>query len=401
MDPHEFRVINTRLSYCCSPVTLLFDPKYRLFFFFFFRRKGFFCSAMWESNFKYPHSQSTICLKDYHQLTSTDMASSSPVPRSQSRASCFTATTYHSFQDVEMRESEYQSQSTCISTATGLGPVHMNGEAVRRSRPARRDDLDKHPAAFTMVRQDSGYESGAATRTSSSTKRHRNSSKQSSSSPSRSDRASKRPGLRRSGASNPVSHTPGRSSLTMNRPTFLTPQQQQNLNRKNSYFQFPAPENLEQEQDQSSRPSVDLAPVILKVNTANLNTETNQSPDTSAARHRAWSNSPVSPFAVPPPTTHYWTSDRTRQLEYAAIDAASKGVRGWIMRNMVPDCFVPRDTRRAGFEDDGGSVRRYRIDLEIECPEDSVPPSPVGEKLTGFRARGAKRSWWSRLRGCT
>ncbi|KAJ4417138.1 hypothetical protein N0V82_006338 [Gnomoniopsis sp. IMI 355080] len=252
-----------------------------------------------------------------------------------------------------------------------------------------------------MVRQDSGYESGTPTRTSGSVKRHRTSSKQPSSSPSRSAKAAKRPGLRRSAASNPVSHMPGRSSLTMNRPTFLTPQQQENLSRKNSYFQFPTPENLEQEQDQSARPSVDLAPVILKVNTANLNTNANESPDPAVSRNRAWSNSPVTPFAVPPPTTHYWTSDRTRQLEYAAIDAASKGVRGWIMRNVVPDCFVPRNTRRAGFDDDGGSVRRYRIDLEIECPGESVPPSPVGEKLTGFRARGAKRSWWSTLRGCT
>lgn len=330
------------------------------------------------------------------------MASGSPVPRSHSRASCFTTTTYHSFQDIELRDSESHPESTGTSTATGLGTLNMEGDAVRRSRPSRRDDGEKCPAAFKMVRQDSGYESGApASRTSSSTKRRRTSSKQPSSSPSRSDRAPKRPGLRRSGASNPVSHMPGRSSLTIQRPTFLTPQQQQNLNRKNSYFQFPAPENLEEEQDQPTRPSVDLAPVILKVNTANLNTDNHQAPDPPTARHRAWSNSPVSPFVVPPPTTHYWTSDRTRQLEYAAIDAASKGVRGWIMRNVVPDCFVPRNTRRAGFEDDGGSVRRYRIDLEIECPEDSVPPSPVGEKLTGFRARGVSKSWWSKIRGCT
>lgn len=173
--------------------------------------------------------------------------------------------------------------------------------------------------------------------------------------------------------------------------------------RKNSYFQFPAPE-IEQEDDQAPRPSVDLAPVILKVNTANLNPESDQAPDTSppSTTHRAWSSFSVSPSGVPPPTTtHYWTSDRTRQLEYAAIDAASKGVRGWIMRNVVPDCLVPRNNRRAGFEDDGGSVRRYRIELEVECPEDSVPPSPVGEQLKGFRARGAKTSWWARLKGCT
>ncbi|PSR84044.1 hypothetical protein BD289DRAFT_334920, partial [Coniella lustricola] len=69
---------------------------------------------------------------------------------------------------------------------------------------------------------------------------------------------------------------------------------------------------------------------------------------------------------VPPQTTHYWTSDRTRRLEYAAIDAASRGVRGWIMRNVVPDCFVPKDARRVCFDDDSGSVRRYRLDLEVE-----------------------------------
>lgn len=329
------------------------------------------------------------------------MASSSPVPRSHSRASCFTTTTYHSFQDIELRDSEPRPEPNYTSIATGSEPFNKDGDTVSRSRPAWRDDVDKRPDAFKMVRQDSGYESGTTPRTSSSVKRHRTSSKKPSSSPSRSDKTPKRPGLRRSGASHPVSHMPGRSSLTMSRPTFLTPQQQQNLNRKNSYFQFPTLENLDQDQDHSTRPSVDLAPVILKVNTANLNSENNQSPDPSTSRHRAWSNSPVSPFAVPPPTTHYWTSDRTRQLEYAAIDAASKGVRGWIMRNMVPDCFVPRNARRAGFDDDGGSVRRYRIDLEIECPEDSVPPSPVGEKLTGFRARGAKKSWWAKLRGCT
>ena len=66
-----------------------------------------------------------------------------------------------------------------------------------------------------------------------------------------------------------------------------------------------------------------------------------------------------------PQTTYYWTSDRTRRLEYAAIDAASRGVKGWMMRHM-PDCFVPKEQRRVGFDDDTGSVRRYRLDLETE-----------------------------------
>lgn len=196
----------------------------------------------------------------------------------------------------------------------------------------------------------------------------------------------------------------------MARPASLSPLQQQNLNRKHSYFQFPSPDNLEGQDHQSSsssaRPSVDLAPVILKVNTANANSATDEHPaDPGFApdhdqQQGYFPSSPGSPFAVPPQTTHYWTSDRTRRLEYAAIDAASRGVRGWVMRHVVPECFVSRESRRLGFDDDGGSVRRYRLDLEIECPEDAVPPSPVGEKPRGFRARGSRPGWWARLRGC-
>lgn len=34
------------------------------------------------------------------------------------------------------------------------------------------------------------------------------------------------------------------------------------------------------------------------------------------------------------------------------------------MRNMVPECFVPKTERRVAFDDDTGSVRRYRLELE-------------------------------------
>jgi hypothetical protein len=74
---------------------------------------------------------------------------------------------------------------------------------------------------------------------------------------------------------------------------------------------------------------------------------------------------------LPPQTTHYWTSDQTRRLEYAAIDAASKGVKGWIRRNLIPDCFAGKD-RHVAFDDDTGSVRRYRLDLEDEQDEKSA-----------------------------
>jgi hypothetical protein len=99
------------------------------------------------------------------------------------------------------------------------------------------------------------------------------------------------------------------------------------------------------------------------------------------SRYPQRSESPVYP--LPPQTTHYWTSDRTRRLEYAAIDAASKGVRGWVMRHVVPDCFVPQSKRRVGFEDDRGSVVRYRLELDTE---DSM------EKADPVRAKGW-RGW--------
>ena len=73
----------------------------------------------------------------------------------------------------------------------------------------------------------------------------------------------------------------------------------------------------------------------------------------------------TTPSPTPPPqTTHYWTSDRTRRLEYAAIDAASRGVKGWIRRHLLPGCIAPKEDKHLAFDDDTGSVRRYRLELE-------------------------------------
>lgn len=68
----------------------------------------------------------------------------------------------------------------------------------------------------------------------------------------------------------------------------------------------------------------------------------------------------------PPATTHYWTSDNTRKLEYAAIDAASQGIKGWVLKYVVPSCFVPKQNKHLGFDDDTGSVRRYRLELDCD-----------------------------------
>jgi len=84
---------------------------------------------------------------------------------------------------------------------------------------------------------------------------------------------------------------------------------------------------------------------------------------------------PMSPAAqpLPPPATvHYWTSEENRRLEYAAIDAASRGVRGLVTK-ILPDCVLPCEYRRPRFhskeedaDSDAGSVRRYRLNLPEE-----------------------------------
>ncbi|KAH8201457.1 hypothetical protein TruAng_004381 [Truncatella angustata] len=84
-------------------------------------------------------------------------------------------------------------------------------------------------------------------------------------------------------------------------------------------------------------------------------------------------------YPPPPQTTHYWTSDHTRRLEYAAIDNASQGVKGWILKYIVPDCFVPKQNRRLGFDDDDGSVRRYR--LELDCDDHTEKGCKKGKKM--------------------
>lgn len=92
--------------------------------------------------------------------------------------------------------------------------------------------------------------------------------------------------------------------------------------------------------------------------------------------------------APPPASTVYWTSEETRRLEYAAIDAASKGVKGLVAR-LIPACFVSEQRRRTKFseEDQGsdcGSVRRYRL-----CMDEQEEKEEKGERE---REREGKRA---------
>ncbi len=214
------------------------------------------------------------------------------------------------------------------------------------------------PSSLEMRRQDSGYAS-MSSREPPSTGRRRRSSTTSS---------RNRPSTQRAPHSGTVTRLPHTSKIG-NRPQLLS---RSNLvtvapsvygypdssspysspvNAPVSYFHFPPP-RLHMPDDSSA---------IQGADEPGFEQQQQQQQDGGFFDENA-----VAPYHLPPQTTHYWTSDRTRRLEYAAIDAASRGFKGWMMRHMVPDCFVPKGKRRVTFDDDTGSVRRYRIALESE-----------------------------------
>ncbi|KAI1408674.1 hypothetical protein F5Y13DRAFT_106944 [Hypoxylon sp. FL1857] len=188
---------------------------------------------------------------------------------------------------------------------------------VEKPAPPRKEDTFEFKP---ILRHDSGYESiHPKTRSIASQSSQRRDSTMSTSSSQTRPRT--RPSIRRATKSTPNPHLkrlsvqPLHSSHSQQPPT--------------TYYYFPPPESLsgsfgEGEDTEDAEPS----------------------------------------YPPPPQTTHYWTSDHTRRLEYAAIDAASRGVKGWFMKHVVPDCFVPKASRRVGFDDDSGSVRRYRLELD-------------------------------------
>ncbi|KAG9256888.1 uncharacterized protein F5Z01DRAFT_491724 [Emericellopsis atlantica] len=232
-------------------------------------------------------------------------------------------TTYHSFHDIEL----YEPASPPRKTA----PAMQEFEVDRSTS----SEEDRSPAKFQMKRQDSGYESygpGTSPRTSVSYGRpspppRRPTSTSVRTSTSIVPHPRTRPTTRRS--TNKSYHQPNSSSVHIVRPREPAPQ-------PSSYFHFPPPD-----------PFAD-----------------------ALVEHEV---SPPSPTSPPPQTTHYWTSDQTRRLEYAAIDAASRGVKGWCRRNLIPDCLTAKAERHLSFDDDTGSVRRYRLELEEEDAKSVAP----------------------------
>lgn len=93
-----------------------------------------------------------------------------------------------------------------------------------------------------------------------------------------------------------------------------------------------------------------------------------------------------------PATTIDWTLPSTRQKEYAEIDRKCSGIRG-LWRKLAPS-WCQRDKERGfwdekrGDDGDGGSVRRYRIDLDGETTAAGDKESSVGK-----RERGKWRLW--------
>ncbi|KAL1835864.1 hypothetical protein VTJ49DRAFT_5965 [Mycothermus thermophilus] len=274
-------------------------------------------------------------------------------------------TTYHSFQeDSDIHEpqvpSSQQQPSVCPRPASAI------------------PEEEPRPSATEMRRQDSGYESMAPRNSTSS--HHQKSASESSPSLSSSTRKRRtRPAAKRSSYSGPVAYRPRnyphRTSVS---PPPGSPSLSTQSHQPVTYFHFPHFTSSDPALVEPEPPS----PVGGLHDTKDFATA-------SVFTLQPRSESPAYP--LPPQTTHYWTSDSTRRLEYAAIDAASKGVKGWVIRHVLPDCFIPESKRRVGFEDDRGSVVRYRLSLEAD--ESTAP-----EKNQSGRPAKGWRAWWLKRR---
>ncbi|KAK4220732.1 hypothetical protein QBC38DRAFT_167377 [Podospora fimiseda] len=251
----------------------------------------------------------------------------SSIDRPDSRVSMARSdTTYHSFQDLEVPEPEATPESLTLNKTT-----HPKATTVSLppTIPMAKTEL---PISREMRRQDSGYESIVPRKESPPPHDRRTSSTSLASSATRPKRA--RPTIQRSSRSRN-----GRRSMSPSRAYQPRPSLSQ---EPETYFHFPQPRFTEENE--------------LGINEHN--------PRDFASSQTYSSKAEDASYPLPPQTTHYWTSDQTRRQEYAAIDAASKGVRGWVMRHVVPECFVPPSKRHIGFEDDKGSVIRYRLSLD-------------------------------------
>ncbi len=291
----------------------------------------------------------------------------------QTRSFTSCTTVYHSFNDVELFEPAsppQRRQSAASSSSSRHGATSYGQGQSSAHRPSSQDNRDSPSSRHQMKRQDSGYESHVSTpRASLSPTGSRPVARRTSTSAM--STATSKPRCRATARRFVNCHNPPRT--LPQRPTSLyivrSPASHASTStaattslEMSSYVHFPSPDSADAEHGGAVVP---------------LSGEVQHPP--------------------PPQTTHYWTSDRTRRLEYAAIDAASQGFKGWVKRNILPDCFFAKDDGHIAFDDDTGSVRRYRLELE-----DDPPPLPGLEKkqtmLTSAVPRRV-RTWpfWSSI----
>jgi hypothetical protein len=239
--------------------------------------------------------------------------------------------------------SSLDSEAVTFHSARAASQVDMSPDnPTSRSRTQARMDA----AAVAMSRIDSGYDSGG-----NPTKERRSTSTSTSSSRSRRTGGTRSPRIPAS--SRPIARGSSKSSTSTSgvrrsgRPAlqsrYSTPRHSTTQPPASyTFFQFPSLA--------SESPSIPGGTSL---------------PPPQLEPQLAASQTP------PPATISYFLLPETRRLEYAAIDAASRGVRGFLVR-IIPDCILPAKFRRRKFHDpeaeesDCGSVRRYRLRLEGE-----------------------------------
>lgn len=261
------------------------------------------------------------------------------------------AATFHSAQAHQspMELSRFDSPrptSPFASTTRPLSPHKMAPSPTPLSQPQQNSiniPISPKLESMAMNRQDSGFAEGRA-----STSSRRTSTSSSRRPVRRTTTGSSRPSNKRAPRSSPTS-VQSRYSTPLYRPTIRS--RHTTPTAPYEFFQFPTLP--------STQPADDVS----------------------------------APHPPPPATCQYWTSEANRRLEYAAIDAASRGVRGFFIK-LVPDCILPPSSRRTRFhsdtESDAGSVRRYRLSL----PEEKTGAGRPGmlKRWTSFGRRTSERA---------
>ncbi|CAI6335495.1 unnamed protein product [Periconia digitata] len=117
-------------------------------------------------------------------------------------------------------------------------------------------------------------------------------------------------------------------------------------------------------------------------------------PSPTSNEQTALINLPASSYENAQESTMYWNSPTTRHMQYAEIDRETTGVRGFV-RRILPRC-VSGPTAQGFYEKDsggdGGSVRRYRVELAAADDDDDEHAAGDGleKEKEGLRMQRGK-----------